>query len=127
MLPSNPPPQTIYIYLGVAALVGLAFGLLHYHLSRWLGTSLGLAAVPEKSGRTAKQYREAKRRQKLRDSAPLMSAGGPTFRPTVSADAISPNGVPMSYVSLSEGSRGKARHGRGLLTQTIMEEVDSDY
>lgn len=57
----------------------------------------------------------AKRKQKVKAEAPLISSG-----------TLSPNGVSPGYLSLSDGTR-KAPRSRGLLGQTIMEEMDSDY
>lgn len=102
--------------MGVAALVGSALGLLIFVLFDSLSSILGLksstAPVEESSaGRTAKQYREEKRKQKAKAEAPLMSPG-----------PASPG-----YLSLSDGMRKGNRVGRGLISQTIMEEMDSDY
>ena len=115
--------QTLYIYLGIAALLGLAAGLIHHYVHRWLQGAMGLDGVSQSPrGRTAREYRMTKRRQKMEDSAPVMSPG--VQLPVV---ATSSNGAPKDYHSLSESSHGKARVGRSLLAQTIMEEADPDY
>ncbi|KAK3681213.1 hypothetical protein LTR37_020927 [Vermiconidia calcicola] len=93
--------ETLYIYLGIAAITGVVLGLVVSLIYGILKRPLGLDSEPEPPGRTATQYREEKRKQK----APLMSSGI----------------APLSYVS----SRCKPG-GKGLLPHTIMEEVDSD-
>ncbi|KAK3717733.1 hypothetical protein LTR37_005504 [Vermiconidia calcicola] len=93
--------ETLYIYLGIAAITGVVLGLVVSLIYRILRGPLGLDSEPASSGRTAKQYREEKRKQR----APLMSPGL----------------VPPIYVS-SRGNRG----GKGLLPHTITEEMDSD-
>lgn len=102
--------QTLYIYLGIAALVGITLGLLISLIAGSLNKILGLEPESTPPGRTAKQYREARRKQRVKAEAPLMSPG-----------YISPG-----YLSLSDGMR-KGNRGKGLISQTIMEEVDSDY
>ena len=108
--------QTLYVYLGIAALVGGALGLLIYLLFNSLSDILGLRSSPTtaddaSTGRTAKQYREERRKQKAKAEAPLMSPG-----------YHSPG-----YGSLSDGMRKGNRVGKGLISQTIMEEMESDY
>ena len=104
--------QTLYIYLGIAALVGIGLGLTISFVYDSLRKPLGLDETQESRAsreRTAKQYRTDKRKRKAKAEAPLMTAG-----------YLSP-----SHLSLSDGAR-RAR-SKGLLSQTIMEEVDSDY
>ena len=101
--------QTLYIYLGIAALVGIALGLILSLTYSSLGSLLGLNYQPAAPGRTAKQYREEKRKSKAQAEAPLMSPG-----------YISPG-----HGSLSDGMR--RNRGEGLIAQTIAEEMDSDY
>ncbi|KAK5167342.1 uncharacterized protein LTR77_007041 [Saxophila tyrrhenica] len=101
--------ETLYIYLGIGALVGGALGLLLAFICTSLQGPLGLEPQPLESGRTAKQYRQEKRR-KRENGLPLLSPG-----------YSSPN-----QVSASNSSRRVGR-GKGMLQQPIMEEVDSDY
>lgn len=93
--------QTIYIYLGIASLTGLAIGLLLYFFYDFLYTSLKLAPDAPARGPTAKQYRESRRKKANFEQGPMLS--------------------PVSGVS---DTPGKGR--RGLLAQTIHEE-DSDF
>lgn len=71
---------------------------------------LGLDNEPQQPGRTAKQYREEKRKRKTKAEAPQITAG-----------YASPNNL-----SMSDG-KSKTKRGKGLASQTIMEELDSDY
>ena len=72
---------------------------------------LGLDPKPsKKSDRTAKQYREEKRRKKIKAEPHFNSSGFNS---------------PGDF-SLSDGMR-KGQRGKGLTSQTIMEEMDSDY
>ena len=90
-------------------MVGIIGGLLISYIYSTLHGALRLDAQPEppRKTRTAKQYRESKRKEKAQAEAPLMSSG---------------------YMSLSDGmSIGRQRGSKGLLAQTIMEEMDSDY
>lgn len=101
--------QTLYIYLGIAALVGVGLGLLVSFVYEFLRKPLGLDESSSSQSRTAKQYRTDKRKRKAKAAAPLMTAG-----------YLSP-----SHLSMSDGAR--MRRNKGLLSQTIMEEMDSDY
>lgn len=78
-----------------------------------LQAPLGLnGAALEPGGRTVKQYREEKRRKKAKTELQLPSSG-----------YSSPN-----YGTISDGVNGKSKGKRkGLVEQTIMEEMDSDY
>ncbi|TKA79999.1 hypothetical protein B0A55_02088 [Friedmanniomyces simplex] len=113
--------ETVYIYLGIAALVGIVLGLVQRYLS---GLLFKLLRLDTKSGappvRTAKEYREAKRREQAKAEAPLITAG------PLSPIASSPTQLSPSYLSTSESTR-KFKRSRGVLNQTIMEEMESDY
>jgi hypothetical protein len=101
--------QTLYIYLGIAALIGVGLGFVVSFIYDFLRKPLGLDELPPPQNRTAKQYRTDKRKRKAKAEAPLMTAG-----------YLSP-----SHLSMSDGTR--RRRNKGLLSQTIMEEMDSDY
>lgn len=107
--------QTIYIYLGVAAIVGILGGLMMRGTYSTLKSVLQLDAHPEPKLRSAKQYREEKRKQKVKVEVP----------PLLSPGHLSPGPLSPSYLSMSDSAR-KGKH-RGLLAQTILEEEDSDF
>ncbi|KAF2171106.1 hypothetical protein M409DRAFT_64062 [Zasmidium cellare ATCC 36951] len=107
--------ETIYIYLGVAAIVGLLGGLFMRGIYNTVKSILHLDARPEPKLRSAKQYREEKRKQKMKVELP----------PLLSPGHLSPGPLSPGYLSLSDSARkGKQK---GLLAQTIMEEEDSDF
>lgn len=107
--------QTVYIYLGVAALVGVLGGLTVRGVYGVLRKLLRLDARPVvPKGRTVKQYREEKRQQKLKDEPPAL-ASTHTTRP------LSPGSV-----SMSDSSR-RGRRQKTLLNQIIHEEDDSEF
>ncbi|KAK3673649.1 hypothetical protein LTR78_006554 [Recurvomyces mirabilis] len=109
--------ETLYIYLGVAAVVGLAIGAVMRYLYGSLSGVLHLDTPP---ARSAKEYRQAKRREKEKTAA--------SFYPPLHASpqSTSPTQPSQAYYSTSDAAL-KSRHGKGLLNQTIMEEMDSDY
>jgi hypothetical protein len=89
--------------------VGIALGLLLAFIYGSLQGPLGLDSQPEPRGRTAKEYRQEKRKRKAKAEVPLMS---PTY---------------LSPAQLSQSDSGrKSRRSKGLISSTIMEEVDSD-
>lgn len=98
-------PKTLYIYLGIAGLVGIAFGLGLHFLYGLLHSTLRLGSKPRVWGPTAKEHRAAWRNKKAAKEAneSLM------YSPSTAMDDISP------------------KRRRGLLSQTIHEEIDSDF
>nr|POE56793.1 hypothetical protein CFP56_33765 [Quercus suber] len=108
--------ETVYIYLGVAALTGIAVGLLVSFIYRSLHSTLRLDTERSvKPTRTAKEYREGKRKQQIKAESSVMS-------PSV----LSPRHLSPDQLSLSDGVR-RGQRARGLLNQTIMEEIDSEF
>lgn len=111
--------QTIYIFLGIAALVGLTGGSIISLLCRVLKEPLGLSsrtakpAKPAKPGRTAKEWRAKKQQQK------------PTSWGMLSLQHDSGYSSANRSSDVKESRRG--RSARTLLSSTIMEEMDSDY
>lgn len=113
--------QTLYIYLGVAAIVGIFFGMAMAYVYGSLASVFLLDSAAETpSLRTAKEYRESRRKQKPTVDVRLMS-------PTL---PLSPNGSGGTrspvHLSLPDGTRTKGRRSKGFLDQAIMEE-DSDF
>lgn len=95
--------QTVYIYLGIAGLVGLATGgVLHYSAS-FLNSLLRLESTgADSEGRTAASYRKEKQKKRMAGVA-----------------------SPLSFDALSRGTSPPYRRGR--LPQTILEEEDSEF
>ncbi|KAF2474182.1 uncharacterized protein BDR25DRAFT_119801 [Lindgomyces ingoldianus] len=98
--------ETIYIYLGIAGLIGCITGaILHLSfnfLSSTLCIDAAAGAKPRLKGRSAAEYRAARRRRKFEaldhpSTPPMAMRGGPPYSQ------------------------------RGLASQTIVEEEDSDF
>ncbi|KAJ4353157.1 hypothetical protein N0V95_003629 [Ascochyta clinopodiicola] len=97
--------ETIYIYLGTAGLVGCMTGAILYFIFRFLSSSLSIDATSQakpRKGRTTAEFRASRRdkQEKTLDTA--------TPTPLVLDKAPGPR-------------------RRGLLSQTIVEEDDSDF
>jgi hypothetical protein len=67
--------QRIYIYLGIAALIGCFAGAILHLSSTYLASALGIDTVPSiasrRKGRTVAEYRSSKRKARGERSAPL--------------------------------------------------------
>jgi len=93
----------LYIYLGVGGLVGIGCGLLLHYLFSYAAKTLNLKRPEPVRGPTAKEHRVAWRKKKLATIDPALYSSGLKL----------------------EDSPPRGR--RGLLSQTIYEEIDSDY
>jgi hypothetical protein len=102
--------QTVYIYLGTAALIGCLTGGLVFIFFKLLSSSLNIdsAPVPQPRDRTrtTAEFRAARREKKEEPVEPMDYP--PACTPTVLNKVV--------------GSRRK-----GLLSQAIIEEEDSDF
>ncbi|KAF2630366.1 hypothetical protein BU25DRAFT_256988 [Macroventuria anomochaeta] len=97
--------ETLYIYLGTAGLIGCMTGAVLYFIFKFLSSSLSIDAtsrVKPRKGRTTAEFRSARREKQDRILASM----------------------PPTQVVLDKASR-RRRHG--LLSQTIVEEEDSDF
>lgn len=99
--------QTLYIYLGTAGLIGCLTGAILFIIFKVLASTLNIdptgAPKAREKGRTTAEYRAA-RRVKKEDLSPH-----------------SPIATPIVF------KKANASQRRGLLSQAIMEEEDSDY
>jgi hypothetical protein len=99
--------QTLYIYLGTAALIGCLTGAVIFIIFKLISSSLNLDSAivpqPQDRERTTAEFRAA-RREKKQDATDFSLASTPVV------------------VKRVPGSRKK-----GLLSQAIMEEEDSDF
>ncbi|KAF2208598.1 hypothetical protein CERZMDRAFT_101346 [Cercospora zeae-maydis SCOH1-5] len=114
--------ETLYIYLGIAALVGILGGLLGSLItSKVTRTFLKPSPTKAQKVRSVKDYRQQKQQQKVNDQLPTLLV--PPARPVngISPQRPSPGSVSPGYLSLSDGSRR-----RGLMSTAILEEDDSD-
>ncbi|KAI6900175.1 hypothetical protein KC318_g8513 [Hortaea werneckii] len=126
--------ETLYIYLGTAALVGLIIGLIisliYGSLSNIIGSNTAPAAAAAQSRlRSAREYRETKKRKKqnrlLSDETAAILSPVPASSPIRVAQR---DQLPVGY---GGGGMSDNVHRRGpfhgLLDQTIMEATDSDF
>ncbi|KAI9826879.1 MAG: hypothetical protein M1832_005818 [Thelocarpon impressellum] len=124
--------ETLYVYLGVAVLVGLASGTLLHLSSGTLVAALDLRARPGEdeaprstysSSIDARRARRAAVRAKRQQAGDLPSPGSPEGLRHGGLDV----GLKREYADWLDKDRGRKREG--LLGQTILEEEDdaSDY
>ncbi|KAF2012574.1 hypothetical protein BU24DRAFT_254689 [Aaosphaeria arxii CBS 175.79] len=103
--------ETIYIYLGIASLIGFAAGAALYVTFHVLSTTLRIDTATEledrkhANARTIEAYRAERKSKRRRSGKDVLS--------------ISP--------TITSGEAVMARRQRGLLSQTIIEEEDSDF
>lgn len=95
--------ETLYIYLGVGGLIGVACGLLLHFLLNYMARTFNLRRAAPVRGPTAKEHRAAWRKKKLASVDPVL------FASTLNVEDSPPRGR------------------QGLLAQTIHEEIDSDF
>ncbi|MCJ1403267.1 hypothetical protein MMC11_006490 [Xylographa trunciseda] len=108
--------ETLYIYFGVAALVGILTGaVLHYSIN-FIVRTLGIDRVTEERGRTLSSYRaEKSERQAQKTRQTLPKVGLKPMR----LDA----GLKEDYSDWLKQDKGFST--KGLLSTTILEEEDS--
>lgn len=99
--------QTLYVFLGTAGLIGCLTGAVLFVIFKFLSSTLNIdkpmVPRPRKEGRTTSEYR-AERRIKKEDTIDY-----------------SPTPTPLILKKVTGPRR------RGLLSQAIMEEEDSDF
>jgi hypothetical protein len=100
-------PQTVYIYLGTAAVIGCVTGVVMFAVFKLVSSSLNIDSAivpqPQDRSRTTAEFRAA-RREKKEESMDFVTPPTPAVLKKV------------------PGSRRK-----GLLSQAIIEEEDSDF
>ncbi|KAI9881353.1 MAG: hypothetical protein M1830_003360 [Pleopsidium flavum] len=101
--------ETLYIFFGVAALVGAVTGLVLHLSSSFVATTLSLDAVTEEQGRTVASYRAEKQRAKL-------------SIPRIGAQRKIDRSLKTDYADWLGKDKGQGR--KGLLSTTILEEND---
>lgn len=107
--------ETLYIYLGVAAVIGLISGSILHLSSTVLISLFNLAPGPEETGRTAASVRAAREQKKLEDAWRSSSSKGDR--------KVADSSLEKRYTEWLEKDTGKRRDD-GLLGQTILEEDD---
>ncbi|KAI9855276.1 MAG: hypothetical protein M1824_006203 [Vezdaea acicularis] len=105
--------ESIYIFLGVAAVVGILTGGILYLVSKLLVSVLGIGGSSDVTGRTAASVRAARRKRIAESRSP-----GKSGRFSAGSD------LKREYAEWLEPDREKK--GKGLLSQTILEEEDDN-
>ncbi|KAF2086963.1 hypothetical protein K490DRAFT_43462 [Saccharata proteae CBS 121410] len=100
--------ETLYVFLGVAGIIGVATGGILYFGIWFLNTALNLQAPEEEPARRTPATYRAERKRKKRAMQGFVKAPAP---------------ISMS----SSGKETLSSRPRDLLSQTILEEDDSDY
>ncbi|TVY55434.1 hypothetical protein LCER1_G002704 [Lachnellula cervina] len=110
--------ETLYIYLGVAAVIGVVTGSLLHIFSTVLISMFDLAAVPEDTGRTAASIRAAREQKKLE------GAWESSISKSESARLKRDPSTRKQQTEWLESELSKRRENQLLLGQTIIEEDD---
>jgi len=110
--------ETLYIYLGVAAVIGLVTGSILHLSSTLLISMLNLSPLPEETQRSAASVRAAREQKKLEDAwqSSAVESDQPRWKVDISMEA--------KHGDWSEKDATKRREDHGLLGQTIIEEDD---
>jgi len=115
--------ETIYIYLGVAAVIGLLAGFLLHITSSMFVSILNLKPSPEEKGPPVASVYAVKRQKALEDA--WLNARKPGHQ------EVSENESPSAqkrYADWLEKDTRRRREDQGLLNQIILEEDDdSEY
>ncbi|KAH8821694.1 hypothetical protein F5884DRAFT_768739 [Xylogone sp. PMI_703] len=113
--------ETIYIYLGVAAVIGLLAGFLLHITSSILTSLFNLNSPSKKTQRTTDSMNVPRKQKNLENS--WSGVGDSTYQDTMRID----DSVQNKYVDWLEKDTRRHRD-QGLLTQIILEEEDdSEY
>ncbi len=113
--------KTLYIYFGIAAVIGLAFGVILHASSSVLVSSFNLSSGPEDRGQTAASVRAAREKKKLQQA--WQSSILESDRSSSRTDAPIERYAEWLEKDMDMSQR---REEQGLLGQTILEEDDSD-
>ncbi|USW51602.1 hypothetical protein Slin15195_G049210 [Septoria linicola] len=116
--------ETIYIYLGIAALLGVSGGLIISLVSSKITSTLFKPTPTRAKVRSVKDYRRQKKQLKVKEELPtLLLPPTRQVNGTSPQRHLSPGSLSPGPMSLSDASRRKA----GLMGTTIMEEEDSEF
>ncbi|KAL2067853.1 hypothetical protein VTL71DRAFT_15951 [Oculimacula yallundae] len=105
--------ETLYIYLGVAAAIGLVTGSILHFSSSLLVSVLNLTPVPEETGRSAASVRAAREQKKLDEAWERIPSKNET-------------GLLRNDPEMEKFAEWLEKGDQGVLGQTILEEDDSD-
>jgi hypothetical protein len=110
--------QTLYIYLGVAAVIGILTGSILHTTSSILVSIFNLTPAAEETGRPAASVQAAREKMKLEQawqSSTIKNERG-SWKTEPSME--------KKYAEWLEADRGQRVEDQGLLRQTILEEDD---
>lgn len=110
--------QTLYIYLGVAAVIGILTGSMLHITSSILVSIFKLTSTPEETGRSAASVRAAREKKKLEQA--WQSSTIKNERGSWKTELL----TEKKYAEWLETDRGQRGEDQGLLRQTILEEDD---
>lgn len=110
--------KTLYIFLGVAAVIGLLAGSMLHISSSILVSLFNLAPTPEETGRSAASVRAAREKKKLEQA--WQSS---TIKSERAGLKVEPS-TDKKYAEWIEADLDQRREGQGLFGQTILEEDD---
>jgi hypothetical protein len=110
--------KTLYIYLGVAAVIGLITGSILHVASTLLVSIFNLTPIPEEKGRSAASVRVAREQKKLEDA--WQNSAVKLEHRKRRGDGT----MEKKYAEWLEMDVGKRKEDQGLLGQTIIEEDD---
>lgn len=114
-LTTKQTPQTLYIFFGVAVLLGALTGTSLHYASAFLTTLFAMDNRHEEPrGRRLSSYRGEKQGSLEKDSAP-----------SVTQTRMSSSGDGREHSGWKRSNKGRGSHRNGLIPNTILEEVDS--
>jgi hypothetical protein len=111
----------LYIYFGVAALIGLLTGSILHFSSTMLISLLDLRPSPVEIGRAVASVCATREKAKLGDAWQTLKFTQGNRGKSRLGEALG-----KEYVEFLDKDREKRRELQGLLSQTILEEDDSD-
>ncbi|EPE34025.1 hypothetical protein GLAREA_07038 [Glarea lozoyensis ATCC 20868] len=112
--------ETLYIYLGVAAIVGLVTGVILHFFSTLLVSLFNLTPAAQEPRRTAASVRAEREQKKLEAAWEFSTA---KQEPESWRDEVASRRNQAQWLDMD---RGRRREEPGLLGQTILEEEDSE-
>jgi hypothetical protein len=124
--------ETLYIYIGIATLIGLLSGIILHYTSRIIISFFNpQSLLPEKkqqdekleTGRTAASVRAARENQRLEEAWQGSTA---TNLREAGIEAQRVLEMKRDYAKYLESDRGRRKEGHSTISETILEEDDSD-
>ena len=120
-------PQTLYIYFGVAVLVGILLGAILHTTFNFIIKTFGIDKASEERGRTLAAYRAEKAAKQARKARQTLPRVGVDLKPLRVDNALKDEYAEWLRREKSPVISPHLRSPgtRGLLSTTILEEDDS--